>query len=578
MYNLEQVFNSLSSECIIVQTPQELDSILKKIRSSTEVAIHIETTGHDFFSDGITAIWIATAINEPVILIQVDILPSNVRNRLQRLFGSASIDKIFFNAVSACTFIANNRFRAINGSKFDLLTAHNLLNSSHPKRDFGLTDLVEIYLGNRYESLFSEIGTDSRDVKDLNEMARCINMLLPLKEKLIDELDMNGLRDTFELESGCIDVACNLNMAGIMPNYRALRRDLKEIEKERHRYKKEAEFFFAEDLNIDGTTTLKQGLNNHPKIIAKDLVFSDTKRATLESIAHKLPGIQSILDYRAAKHKSNAITRVLESVNRETRRVHSLYNPLITATNGFSCVSPDLESIYISEDFSEYFDAEEGKTLIMGKYHELKLRIIAGLCSDSHMIDIYKNKSEFIKHTASTFYDKRPYKVTKLEMEFAGAMVYKFIFGNDSTELSDRELYFKNEFFDRYNELFQWKEKLIESDTNDIRSIGGRLKKWNRDYNSKRGILNAIVQGTVMDITKRALWKFFEKLDGEYAKVVGFLKNDILVEVNNEDIDLVKDDLSRAMVNAGKFYLNDVPVKVNIEVQNSWKHKFLSFR
>ncbi|MCD4678239.1 MAG: hypothetical protein K8S18_19940 [Desulfobacula sp.] len=578
MYNLEQIFSSLSAECIIVQTPQELDSIMKKLRSSTQVAIHIETTGQDFFLDVITAIWLATDVNEPVILIQLDILPANVKNRLRWLFGSKSIDKIFLNAVSACIFLGNNRFRAINGSKFDVLTAYNLLNSSHPKRDFGLTDLAEIYLSNHYETFFSEIEINSGDAKDFNEIAKCINMLFPLKEKLMDKLNTNGLLDTFELDSACIDVACNLNMTGIMPNYRGLRRDLKEIEGERCRYKKEAQFFFTGKFNIDGRKTLKQDLNNHPKIIAKDLIFSDTKRETLESIAHKLPGIQSILDYRAAKHKSKAITRVLESVNRETRRVHSLYSPLVTANGAFSCVSPALTSIYTSDEFNKFFDAEEGKTLIVGKYHELKLRIIARLCSDNNMINVYKNKSEFIKHTAAIFYDKRSYKVTKPEMEFAGAMVYKFIFGNNATVLSDRELYFKNEFCEKYNELFQWKERLIESNTSAIRSIGGRIREWNSNRMSQKGILNAIVQGTVVDITKRALWKFSEKLYGEDTKVVGFLKNDILVEVNNEDIDLVTEDLSRAMGDAGKFYLNDVPVKVNIEIQNSLKHRFSRFR
>lgn len=577
MINLEQQLNDVSSDYILVQTPDEFGDLTDKIRSSSQIAVHIETTGQDFFSDQVTDLWIGTAVDEPVILIQLDFLPAYIRGKLWSIFRSTSIDKIFLNAVSACTFLNNNRL-PVEGFKFDILTVHNILNSGQLKKDFGLIDLAETYLGRGDENLLSEVEiNNSGDARDFNRVAAYLNSLFPLREKLTDTLNINGLLDTLELESACIDVACQLNTTGIRLNYGELRKDFSEIEKERCRCKKEAEYFLTDNFNIDGTTTLKHDLNRHPKTIEKNIKIDDTKKETLKSIAPKLHGVQSILNYRSAKNQSRTISRILNSIRSETGRVHFLYNPLSGVNSSFSCTSQSLKSIYSSEKFTHCFQPEEGRVIIKGHYPDLKLRIIAELCSDDNMIEAHKGGYDFIQRTAFSFFGRRT-RISKAEMNFIGSMVYKFIFGNDATVFSDRELYFKKEFFDEYKDLLKWKENIGTGDNTVVRSRGGRIKEWN-DYNpSQNKILNATIQATFVDITKRALWQISKKLHDEYGKIIGFLRNDILVEADKEYIDLATDYLSESMVEAGKFYLHEVPVKVDICNSNFLKYRLARFR
>lgn len=577
MFNLEQQLHNVSSDYILVQTPDEIKDLTDKLRSSNQIAVHIETTGQDFFSDRISDLWIATSADEPVILIQLDFLPAYIRGKLRSIFRSTSIDKIFINAANACTFLNNNRL-PVKGFKFDILTVHNILSSGQLKKEFGLAEYAEIYLGECDEDSFSEVDTGAGDERNFNGVAKCLNALFPLRTKLTDIVNTNGLLDTLELESACIDVVCQLNTTGIRLNYRELRRDLKELEKERCKCKKVAQYFLTENFNIDGRTALKNDLNRHPKTIEKKIKIDDTKKKTLQSIAHKLPGIQSILDYRSAKNKAGAISRVLDSVRSETGRVHFLYNPLSGVNSAFSCISQSLKSLYSSDEFTRCLQPEEGRVLIKGRYPDLQFRIIAELCSDDNMIDVHKGRYDFIQDTAFSFFGRRT-RISKAEMSFVRSMVYKFIFGNDATVLSDRELYFKNEFFEEYKDLLKWKEDFKGADDNIVvRSRGGRIKEWNEHNPSQNNILNATIQATFVDITKRSLWQLSKKLHDEYGKIVGFLRNDILVEADKEYIDLVTDYVSEAMVEAGKFYLHDVPVKVDICNSNFLKYRLARYR
>ena len=83
------------------------------------------------------------------------------------------------------------------------------------------------------------------------------------------------------------------------------------------------------------------------------------------------------------------------------------------------------------------------------------------------------------------------------------------------------------------------------------------------------------VQGTGADITKQALVLLYRAFSQKYpqAKIVGCIHDEILVEAHISKIQAVAQILQDCMVAAGEEFLNQVPVKADAHIGNSWADK-----
>ena len=567
MYSIQNNEDILSMEYSRIQSLNDIAALIKKAKISNLAAVYVETTGPDPFLDEISSIWISTGAHEPVAIIQMDQVPRMISRKLKGIFASRSIEKIFFNAVKVYPFLVREGF-IISGAKFDALTAHNILNFGFSIKKFGIDELIRIYLDEYYDDLPS-FEADLRPDDYLNTLAACVNLLFPLREVLMNNLSTAKLNQTAELEFGCIDAACKLNLTGIKIDKNYLRRIRRQLERECCRCRDEAQPYFPEDFNIDGRSTLMQELNNHPTVQRENFVFENTKRETLELATERFPFIRSISEYRSTKHKLNIISSMLDSIKRETGRVHALYTPLLNLDGGFSCMAPPLKWVYPSQELREGLIADGNNILITGGYRHLWLRVVAQLSGDGKIIEKEKKNVDFVKDTASIFFGKHSCKISQKEIDFMESLIKKFIFGNIESDLSKQELDFKIKFFNRYQKLFKWKDTLIRSEGDVNRTLGGRVRQWDKTSVFRKGLLTSVIQGSVSDVSKRALWNFSEKRYLPQAYLVGFLNNNILVETDKESADYIVEELSASLKEAYRFYLHDVPVKINVRIQST---------
>ena len=81
------------------------------------------------------------------------------------------------------------------------------------------------------------------------------------------------------------------------------------------------------------------------------------------------------------------------------------------------------------------------------------------------------------------------------------------------------------------------------------------------------------MQGTAADINKKALAILPEALKGTGAKIVGTVHDEIILEVPADTARQAALTLKKTMEKAGREYLREVPVVVDVSVADSWAEK-----
>jgi len=86
-------------------------------------------------------------------------------------------------------------------------------------------------------------------------------------------------------------------------------------------------------------------------------------------------------------------------------------------------------------------------------------------------------------------------------------------------------------------------------------------------------LLNTPVQGTSADITKKALCLLQERIQGTGIRIIGCIHDEIIIEAPIAEADKTAEILMESMIEAGKVYLKDVPIEVDISIADNWYEK-----
>ena len=106
-----------------------------------------------------------------------------------------------------------------------------------------------------------------------------------------------------------------------------------------------------------------------------------------------------------------------------------------------------------------------------------------------------------------------------------------------------------------------------------LRTLSGRIKHFTQGYASLPNALNTPIQGTAADIIKRALADLPAQLIDTGAQIVACIHDEIILEVETDQAERVKQVLEQVMVAAGEHYLTQVPVVVEAKISDSWPGK-----
>jgi len=460
---------------------------------------------------------------------------------------------------------------------------------------------------------------------------------LQLRPVYIDRIIQNGLQNTARIEFGAVHAFGELEWNGFpidVERYKELLIELKKNEKLTHAALNAVIRPTRPDRGIqqsmfDDIAEIDYGaanLNSHiqirqafralgvpifdPKVdmaLIEQYRKQDKPFATstafkeIEPLSVHYPILTTLIDYRKAEKLITSYGGFIEDGIIEDGRIYSNFWQLKAETGRTSNTGPNLQQIPNPPIFRRCFRAPEGRKLVVADYSQFELRILAELCQDPVMIQLFRDGKDMHSMTTAGVFDldyeevmANP-KVYKTQRGFAKQLNFSVAYGISAfayalkmhCSLEEAETYLAK-FAETYPVADEWlnAEGAKGLRTLQSRTKAGRLVAFLKPTgapNSKelrgqqgavrRNARNTPIQGLNADVLKIALPRVFKAIQGYDAKLVHEIHDEIIVESAEEcaqDIALI---LEREMKESAELYVKTVPVEVGADIVDDWSQK-----
>jgi DNA polymerase-1 len=349
----------------------------------------------------------------------------------------------------------------------------------------------------------------------------------------------------------------------------------------------------GKEFNINSTKQLQVVLFDELKLTPGKKTKTGYSTATdvLEAIKDESPIVQEILEYRSlTKLKSTYIDSLPLLINEETKRIHTSFLQMGTATGRLSSKNPNLQNIPIrSEDGRRIRDAfvpKEGCLFISADYAQIELVVLSHMAEDESLREAFIKGVDVHTFTASLVFEKPMEEVTASERRMAKTINFGVMYGMSAFRLSkELEISRKdaNDFIKAYFSRYNGVARFIDSTTSNVRKNGYVTTLFNHKRSvpkinsrnklekaaSERIAVNSIIQGTAAEIMKIGMIKVSKALkeNNLKSKLLLQVHDEVILEVPLDEVDRVKALLKECLEGAIKL---SVPLRTSIETGNSW--------
>ena len=316
-----------------------------------------------------------------------------------------------------------------------------------------------------------------------------------------------------------------------------------------------------------------------------------TSEEVLQELAleHDVPRL--LLEHRGlSKLKSTYTDKLPLQINDTTGRIHTSYHQAIAATGRLSSSEPNLQNIPVrnaeGRRIRQAFIAPKGRCILAADYSQVELRIMAHLSKDEGLLSAFSSGKDIHKATAAEIFGVPLEDVVVDQRRAAKAVNFGLIYGMSAFGLAKQlnvsrgeAKEYVNLYFARYPGVKAYMEDTREQakEIGYVETLYGRrlyLPNINaknamlRNY-AERTAINAPMQGTAADIIKLAMISVADWLrEGTTnTKMIMQVHDELVFEVDNEELDLVRDKVVELMTNAAKL---DVPLVVDTGVGINW--------
>ena len=492
-------------------------------------------------------------------------------------------------------YVALSDIISFTNIKADLAIAAYLLNPS--KSEYTVFGALKDYIGaeppeekaeNTQMSLFDD------EVKKDDTLEKMAFAIIPLWEAMEKELKEKDLEKLFyEIEMPLIFVLGDMEKAGVTVDTEELEKFGKGLLEDIEKLTEEIYNLAGEEFNINSPKQLGPIL--FEKLQLKPAKKTKTGYATgaevLEKLRGKHPVIEKILEYRQlSKLKSTYCDGLSAVVNKETGKIHSMFNQTVTVTGRLSSTEPNLQNIptrtALGREIRKMFIAGEGNVLLDADYSQIELRILAHLSGDTVMTEAYKNGDDIHSVTASQVFDVPLSEVTSKMRSFAKTVNFGIVYGMGEFSLAqdlkisiaEAKKYITN-YKTRYSGMNKYLEDTKEKAKEDgfVRTLYGRIRhipelrspNFNIRSFGERAASNAPIQGTAADIIKIAMVRVHKRLkeEGLLSKLILQVHDELILEVPENEIPKAEKVLREEMENAAQL---SVPLVVEMAHGKSW--------
>ena len=424
----------------------------------------------------------------------------------------------------------------------------------------------------------------------------CLRIFLGLKE----ELFISKLNSVYErIERPLINVIANMEKEGILIDKSTLNALSIEFQDKLTLLQKKIYELCGEEFNIASPKQLGEILFeklNLPQDKKSKTGNYSTSISVLEGLSTKGFEIADlIIEWRTlSKLKSTYTDALQESINKQTKRVHTSYSMASASTGRLASTNPNLQNIPIRTSdgrrIREAFIARDGYKLISADYSQIELRLMAHAANETEMIKAFNENVDIHSQTASKVFGIPIEDLDSDIRRSAKAINFGIIYGISafglSKQLSCSQSEAKNfieSYFDQFPKIKSYMDAMIENakmkgyvETFFGRRIpikGINSKNFQERSFAERQSINAPIQGSAADIIKRAMIKIhnvFQEKNIE-SKMLLQVHDELVFECPKDEINTVSNLIKKKMeqANLPLFPLN-IPIVVDFGEADNW--------
>jgi DNA polymerase I-like protein with 3'-5' exonuclease and polymerase domains len=573
----------------------DLAQVVIDLRGEPVVGFDTETTGLDPHTAKLRLIQLATP-QSSFIIDCFRCAPDQLKPVLDLLASPRPV-KIAHNAKFDAKFLMRHCGARLGGI-FDTILASQLISAGDENDRHSLEAVANRYLNLQLDKT-AQTSDWSRELSEyqLEYAARDAQVLLPLRERLLEKLGEMDLLLAAELEFDCVLSIAALELAGVYLDAERWRDLVSRIRVEHDRVAEELHRELAagsqqmslfggaaERINLDSPAQVKEALARI------GILVEDTREWTLSKLARKHPVLEKLLEYRhLSKNLSSYGEGMLDYINPATGRIHADFRQIGTPTGRITTSSPSLQQIPHTADYRSCFRAPAGRKLVVADFSQIEMRILADFARDEALLTAFDSGADLHRMTAAQMFGVPLDQVTPRQRESAKGLNYGLVYGMGAEGLAGRiessvkeaEVLIER-YFTAYSGVERWLNNAAETAVRErrARTASGRLWIFHLDPNDraqlgalKRVGKNAPIQGTASDIFKRAMTLLDQALLSRDAQIVNSIHDEIVVECDKSIAEEVKQIVVRKMIEGAKEFLPRVPVEVEAVISDAWLKK-----
>jgi DNA polymerase-1 len=603
-------------QTLLVDNPQSLDSLVRRLQEAPLVSLDVETTSTDAVRADLVGISLAVTPGEGYYLplghdphfaggpqLERDLALAALRRPLT----DAGKPKVGHNLKYDFTLLARNGVR-VAPLTFDTMLAEWLLDpASH---NLGLKNLAWIRLGLEMTEISSLIGT-GRNQRSMAEVpiaqaapyaAADAEVCLRLMAQLQPELEEKRQTSLFsDLEMPLVPVLAEMEITGVCLDTDFLGRMSQQLADRLAEI--EADIFaqVGHEFNINSTQQLAKALFEDLKLQPPDRSrrtaagHYSTAASVLEELRGAHPIVERILEQREiAKLKSTYADALPLQVNPQTGRVHTSYSQTGSVTGRLASSDPNLQNIPIRTDLGREirraFIAAPGCVLLSVDYSQIELRIVAHMAEDKAMMQAFHEDQDIHAATAAAIQGLPLEAVTPELRRRAKAINFGLIYGmspfglSRSTDLTLAEAEnFVKAYFQRFPgvQAYLSQTRRQAAERGYVETLLGRRRYFPQltsgavalpevaRARAEREAINAPIQGTAADIIKLAMIRLPAALEraGLGARLLLQVHDELVLECPEAELGPTASLVQQVMQQAVTL---QVPLKTDAKAGSNW--------
>jgi DNA polymerase-1 len=591
----------IKKEYHLIQTKEELETLLQSLKNEKEIGIDTETTSVQPLLASLVGISFSVQPGEAwYIPCNGSLEKEFVLERLSHFF-SAIQGTLFGHNIKYDLHVLKNHGIELRKIGFDTMLASYLLNPQDRRHNLDELSLeyfqhvkipIERLIGKGKEEISMEIVP----LDQITEYScEDIDYTTRLKNLFSKEIKKQNLQFIFEkIEIPLIPILADMEREGIYLNLEKLKTIEKPILLEIERLKKEIFQEAKEEFNLNSPKQLSHILFEKLNIKkpAKARTSFGTGADVLEEIVSEHPIIPHILHFRTLeKLRATYIEALPLSVNPKTQRIHPSFNQSVTATGRLSCNNPNLQNIPVRTKEglairSCFTPQQPGWSFLSADYSQIELRLLAHFSEDPDLMSAFEENQDIHAHTASLIFNLPITMITPDMRTAAKTVNFGILYGQTPFGLASQlhislqeASHFIKKYFERFPSILQYLDSCKESarKTGKATTLMGRQRPIPEIDNknpmiragAERLAINTPLQGTAADLIKKAMILIQEEIQkkGCQGRMILQIHDELIFEVPDLEIPLFKTFVRHHMEKAIKL---KVPIVVDMAVGKNW--------